>query len=371
MKLVIFGLTMSSSWGNGHATLWRSLCRAWIDRGHEFVFFEKDVPYYANRRDLTHIPGAQLILYSSWADVLSEARRQLDESDVGMVTSYCPDGIEATEELLFSRTPLRVYYDLDTPVTLDRWLKGEKLSYIGERGLADFDLVLSYTGGKALEEVKRVLWAKKSAPLYGSVDPHFHKPVPVVENYRCHLSYLGTYAEDRQTSLERYFIEPARRLPSYKFLIGGSMYPLQFPWQNNIFFIRHVPPQEHSAFYSSSNFTLNITRRSMANMGYCPSGRLFEAAACGVPIVSDWWEGLDEFFLPGQEIFIVKTSEEMLDILNLPWEQRSLIAESARIRALTEHSAEKRAEELESILEKSLKSVSYEPTKNKRTVEVT
>jgi spore maturation protein CgeB len=147
MKLVIFGLTVSSSWGNGHATLWRGLIRALIARGNEVVFCERDVPYYAMHRDLFEIDGGELLLYKEWEDVLPVARRHLDEADVGIVTSYCPDGAEASEEVLGSGARVRSFYDLDTPVTLELLRGGERVGYLPERGLGDFDVVLSYTGG--------------------------------------------------------------------------------------------------------------------------------------------------------------------------------------------------------------------------------
>ena len=355
MKLIIFGLTISSSWGNGHATLWRGLCRALVEHKHQVVFFERDVPYYAAHRDLTELPGVRLYLYSDWDDALPLAKRHLAGADVGIVTSYCPDGIVASELVLSSTARLRVFYDLDTPVTLKCLKTGKSVNYVGTRGLRDFDLVLSYTGGVALEELKTKLGAKLVAPLYGSVDPEAHRPVPVAGIYRADLSYLGTYAEDRQDALNRLFIEPARRLlPRQRFLIGGAQYPVEFPWADNIFFVSHVPPPEHSAFYCSSKLTLNVTRRAMAEMGYCPSGRLFEAAACGVPILSDWWEGLDEFFESGSEIIVAHTTGDSINALAMSGGQLKKIAHRARERALDVHTAERRASELESLFEAAL-----------------
>ena len=350
MKLVIFGLSISSSWGNGHATLWRGLCRALAGRGHQIVFYERDVPYYSAHRDLTEIPGGEIVFYSDWEEALHSARRRLAEADVGIVTSYCPDGIAATEAVLSSPARLRVFYDLDTPVTLERLRNGQPVSYLGPRGLRDFDLALSYTGGAALTALKTMLGARRVATLYGSVDPAVHFPVPANERFLCDLSYLGTYAEDRQAALESLFIEPARRLPQHRFLIGGAQYPDGFPWTENMFFARHLPVSEHAAFYCSSKLTLNVTRRAMAEMGYCPSGRLFEAAVCGSPILSDWWEGLDQFFTPGEEILIARTTEEALQALETPTEELNRIARRARERALDEHSAERRARDLEDIL---------------------
>jgi spore maturation protein CgeB len=350
MKLVIFGLTISSSWGNGHATLWRGLCRELIKLGHRVVFFEHDVPYYSSHRDLYELTGGDLILYTEWHSALHLIRRHLSDADIGIVTSYCPDGLSASEEILFSKVGLSCFYDLDTPITLGRLRRGDNIGYIGDRGLVDFDVVLSFTGGSALEELKQRLGARAVYPLYGSVDPSIHRPQACSTEYLSDLSYLGTYAENRQSVLESLFIEPARRLPNKKFLIGGAQYPESFPWNHNISFVYHVPPAKHPAFYSSSRITLNVTRKEMADMGYCPSGRLFEAAACGVPILSDSWEGIDQFFSPDSEIFIARSTDEVIGILNLP--ERDLLkkAQQARERVLAQHTSEKRAKELESIL---------------------
>lgn len=352
MKLVIFGLTVSSSWGNGHATLWRGLCQALGRRGHQVVFFEKDVPYYAMHRDLAELPGGgELLLYQSWEDVLPKARRHLADADVAMVTSYCPDGIAATDLVLPSNVDVKTFYDMDTPVTLKSLAAGESLSYIGPRGLGDYDLVLSYTGGTALDQLQTRLGARRVAPLYGHVDPEVHHAVDPVDRYRADLSYLGTYAADRQAALEALFIEPARKLPHRRFLIGGAQYPADFPWADNIYFVQHMAPAEHPAFYCSSRLTLNVTRQAMAAMGYCPSGRLFEAAACGTPVLSDTWEGLDTFFTSGREILIARDSSDSIAALEMSDAELSRIARAARERTLAEHTSDARARELEALLE--------------------
>ncbi|HEY0522855.1 MAG TPA: glycosyltransferase [Stellaceae bacterium] len=355
MKFAIFGLTISSSWGNGHATLWRGLCAALRRRGHRIAFFERDVSYYAHNRDMAELPGGDLVLYDDW-DALRHgaARRHLADADVAMVTSYCPDGIAATELILDSPARLKCFYDLDTPVTLARLRDGGETGYIGPRGLRDFDLVLSYTGGAALDELKTRLGARRVAPLYGHVDPEVHRPVPPEDEYRCDLSYLGTYAEDRQAALEALFIEPARRLPERRFLIGGAQYPADFPWTPNIFFKRHMPPSAHPAFFCSSRLTLNVTRRAMAEMGYCPSGRLFEAAACGVPILTDCWDGLDAFFAPGSEMLVGRTTEDATAALELSDAELARIAQAARERTLAEHTAAQRAAGLEADLQDAM-----------------
>lgn len=352
MKIVIFGLTLSSSWGNGHATLWRGLINALSLRGHEVVFFEKDVPYYATHRDFIAFPCAQLVLYSDWAAISCVARHHIVNADATIVTSYCPDANMAAN-LSFDAGPgaLHVFYDLDTPVTLARISAGERVDYLPAAGLRGFDLVLSYTGGAALTDVRRLLGARKVVPLYGHVDPLAHRPMPGEAGPRADLSYLGTYAHDRQLKLETLFLEPARRCPAKRFMLGGSGYPDRFPWTANLWFLRHVPPARHPWFFGSSRLTLNVTRGEMAAMGYCPSGRLFEAAACGTALLSDSWEGLEQFLRPDQEVIVANTTEDAVAALDRSDEELARIARAARERVLSEHTSAHRADELIALLE--------------------
>nr|WP_295372519.1 glycosyltransferase [uncultured Sphingosinicella sp.] len=334
--------------------MWRGLIRALTAQGHEVVFFERDVPYYAGARDLHQLgEGAELILYPDWESVRARALAEARRADVAMVTSYCPDAIPASDLILEEAPGLALFYDLDTPVTLARLSAGEGVSYIPAGGLGDFDLVLSYTGGEALKALKSRLGARRVAPLYGHVDPDQHKPAQADETFRADFSYLGTYAADRQAALEALFIEPARLRPGQRFVIGGSGYPDDFPWTDNIFFVRHLPPADHPSFFCSSRLTLNVTRSDMAAMGYCPSGRLFEAAACGVPVLSDWWEGLDSFFEPGSEILIGKSTADAVAALDLDPGESERLARAARARVLDEHTSAHRARELVRLLQTS------------------
>ena len=350
MKLVIFGLTVSSSWGNGHATLWRGLCNALGRQGHQVLFFEQDVPYYASHRDLSAPENYGLILYADWSGVRARAARAIGEADVAIVTSYCPDA-QAAADLVRDSNVIKVFYDLDTAVTIETLRTNGSVSYIPREGLADFDLVLSYVGGRSLSDLRQLLGAKRTAPLYGSVDPELHRPVPRSDDYDSDLSYLGTYASDRQGALRELFLKPAERLPEKKFLVGGAQYPDDFPWNKNVWFVRHVPPAQHPAFYCSSRATLNVTRAAMANVGYCPSGRLFEAAACETPIISDWWEGLDEFFRPGQELLVAKSSDDVVAALSRPAAELREIGNRARERVMSSHTAEHRSQELLRLVE--------------------
>jgi len=219
------------------------------------------------------------------------------------------------------------------------------------RYMTAFDLVLSYVGGRALEEVKAFLDARHVAPLYGSVDPELHQPVQKSSRYCSDFSYLGTYAADRQQVLEELFLKPAHQLSGQKFLLGGAQYPEDFPWRENIWFVRHVPPRDHPAFYCSSRATLNVTRAAMASIGYCPSGRLFEAAACETPIISDSWEGIEEFFEPGRELLIAESQDDVVELLSRSADELRRIGKAARERVLASHTAEHRSRELVSALE--------------------
>jgi spore maturation protein CgeB len=318
--------------------------------GHEVTFFERDVPYYAKYRDLVWPESYNLVLYPSWADVNSVAESAVSESDVALVTSYCPDALAACD-LVLESDAVRVFYDLDTAVTLQNFRANGSVDYIPSYGLADFDLVLSYVGGRALDEVQELFGAKRVMPLYGSVDPDVHKRVAPSSQYHSDLSYLGTYAADRQSTLQTLFLDPAQRLPERKFMLGGAQYPDDFPWNENVWFVEHVPPPEHPAFYSSSKATLNVTRGAMARFGYCPSGRLFEAAACGTPVVSDSWDGLDDFFEPGREILVATSADDVVNAIELGEEELRQIGRAARERVFGAHTADHRSREFLEMVE--------------------
>jgi spore maturation protein CgeB len=351
MKVVIFGLTISSAWANGHATLWRGLCRALHAARHRVVFFERDVPYYAQHRDMTEAEWCRLILYDDWSAISDRATKELADADVGLVTSYCADARSASDLVLDSPAMRKVFYDLDSPITLAALERGEDVPYLPTGGLGDFDLVLSYAGGAALEELKRLAGARVTAPLYGSVDPDVHYPVPPVADRSNDLSYVGTYALDRQPVLEELFIAPARLRPDRRFVLAGSQYPDDFPWTPNTSYLWHLPPPDHSQLYSSSALTLNVTRAAMAAVGFCPSGRLFEATACGTPVISDWWEGLDVFFTPSDELFIARTTDDVLAAIDLPDADRHRVGRAGRERTLDCHTAAARVRQLEQLFE--------------------
>ena len=350
MKFTIFGLTISSAWGNGHATPYRGLLRALHRRGHDIDFFEKDVPYYARHRDFSSCDFCNLVLYSNWDEIRDRALRAAGESDVVMAASYCPEGARINDEVLKLCGPLRVFYDLDTPVTLEQLANGD-VEYLRADQISGFDLYLSFTGGKVLDKLEQHWGAQCVRTLHGSVDPEVHARTQPIADFACDLSYMGTYAADRQPNLEALFLEPARRSPEREFVLAGSLYPWDWSWPANVRRFDHVAPENHAALFSSSRCSLNITRQQMAQNGYCPSGRFFEAAACGTPILTDWWDGLDAFFMPGEELLVVESADDVLSALGRSDHELSRMAARARERTLAEHTAENRANELLSYIE--------------------
>ena len=351
MKIVIFGLTITSSWGNGHATTYRSLCKALAQRGHQILFIEKDVEWYRSNRDLPSPPFCTVHLYEAWNAEAAALLRHCDGADAIVVGSYFPDAIAATGALLDrGRGPL-MFYDIDTPITMTHLRAHGGSEYLDASLIPHYAAYLSFTGGPVLKELEAVFHSPRAVAFYCSVDAAMYQPTACVAEYACDLSYLGTYAPDRQPKLLRLLNETAASLPERKFLVAGPLYPQDTPWSSNVGRIVHLAPPQHPAFYSSSRFTLNLTRDDMVAAGYSPSVRLFEASACGAAIVSDAWLGLEEFLTPGEEILLADTAMEVTDILTgLSEEDRLYLGRRARERILAEHTSEHRARQFEDVI---------------------
>ena len=352
MKITIFGLTISSSWGNGHATPYRAIIRALDRMGHEVHFFEKDVPYYSSRRDFDSCSYCRLTLYSAWDEVRGHALSVAGDSDAVITASFLPEGRLINDEVLDLERPLHVFYDLDTPVTL-RNMEESGVEYLRPGQLKEFDLVMSFTGGEAVRKLEGKYGVRLARPLYGCVDPGDYLRTGPSREFACDLSYMGTYSADRQEKLNNLLLEPARRHPEKNFLLAGSLYPWQWRWPQNVQRIEHVAPADHPQFYSSSRLTLNLTRGEMAANGWCPSGRFFEAAACGTPLITDCWEGLEAFFDPEREVRVVASAEDVEETLKLPEGDLASMAAQARQRTLDEHTGEVRARQLLDYLEEA------------------
>jgi spore maturation protein CgeB len=352
VKLVVFGLSLSSSWGNGHATTYRALLRAFAARGHEVVFYEWDAPWYGGEhRDLAEPDFCRLELYGDWSRAAPRALAEAREADATLVGSYVHEGTRVIDELARAGVAPLFFYDIDTPVTAAQ-LRAGGAEYLRPDQVPLFTRYLSFTGGPFLREVvEREFGARAARPLYCSVDTRRYRPVAPDPELCADLAYMGTYAPDRQPVLERFLLEPARRLRGAQFLVAGPQYPEELEWPPNVRHLPHLPPDRHPAFYASAAWQLNATRAEMVEAGWSPSVRLFEAAACAAPLLSDAWPGIEEFFTPGVEILLPADSREVIEILcSTHPDDRAAIGEAACRRVLAEHTAERRAEELEALL---------------------
>jgi nucleoside-diphosphate-sugar epimerase/spore maturation protein CgeB len=346
LKIVILGLSLSSSWGNGHATTYRGLIRALARQEHEVLFLERDVPWYAANRDLAEPDYCRLEYYSDLAG-LERWSEEVRAADAVIVGSYVPDGVAVGRWAMATATGPVAFYDIDTPVTLAKLERGEE-EYLSASQIADYDVYFSFTGGPTLDRLENALGSPAARALYCSADTEAYAPTGGAK--RWDLSYLGTYSDDRQPVLERLLIETARRRPDLSFAVAGPQYPIDIAWPANVERIEHVPPADHAAFYSASRFTLNVTRADMVKAGFSPSIRLFEAAACETPIISDIWDGLETLFVPGAEIVLAQDADQVAVALSMDEAGRQAMAAGARRRVLEHHTADHRAHTLEAEL---------------------
>ena len=344
MKLVVLGLSLSSSWGNGHATTYRALLKAFAARGHEVLFLERDVPWYAPHRDLPDPDWCRLALYRD-VDELSRWAGEVAAADAVVVGSYVPDGVAVGRWAQRAATGVCAFYDIDTPVTLAKLARGDH-EYLSPELIPGYDLYLSFTGGPTLDLLEAQYGSPAARALYCSVDAAVYQPTGAAK--RWDLSYLGTYSDDRQPTLTRLLIDVARTAQARRFVVAGPQYPAGIDWPANVERIEHLPPADHAAFYSASRWTLNVTRADMIARGWSPSVRLFEAAACATPIVSDRWAGLDRLFAPDREIVLADTTADVLALLAR--DDAVAIGAAGRARVLAAHTAAQRAGELEGYL---------------------
>jgi spore maturation protein CgeB len=349
LDIVVLGLSITSSWGNGHATTFRSLVRELHALGHEVLFLERDLPWYADNRDMRRNPWCSVEIYDSLAELRSKFQRRIATADAVIVGSFVPDGIEVGRLVTRAATGVKAFYDIDTPVTMGKLERGD-CDYIDLELIPQYDLYLSFTGGPTLRRLEERFRSPLARPLYCSVDPHqyYAERRPA----RWDLGYLGTYSDDRQPPIEALMFNAARQWPQGRFAVFGPQYPASIRWPANVYHDDHLAPANHRAFYNQQRFTLNITRADMIQAGYSPSVRLFEAAACGTPIISDYWEGLDEFFVPGEDILIAHDSADTLRYLReMPDSERRRIGARARAAVLQKHTSAHRAAELVTYLQ--------------------
>ena len=346
MNVVILGLSITSSWGNGHATTYRALVRALAARGHDVLFLERDVPWYAENRDLPAPPYCRTSLYGSVGELEARHAGDVQSADLVIVGSYVPEGIAVIDAVLRTARGCTAFYDIDTPITLAALARDES-AYLARRQVRAFDLYLSFTGGPTLARLEERFGAARARPLYCSVDPEMYYEVPDTPK-DVDLGYLGTYSDDRQGTVDTLLRHAAEAWPEGRFVVAGPQYPESLVFPPNVARIVHLPPAAHRTFYNRQRFTLNVTRRDMIAAGYSPSVRLFEAAACGTPIISDVWDGIETLLTPGREILLAHDTADVLAALReMPEKERAAMGRQARDRVLRAHTARHRAIELE------------------------
>ena len=344
MKFVIIGLSVTSSWGNGHATTYRALLKELKALGHDILFLEKDVPWYSPHRDMPAPDFCRLSLYKTNEELKTDYKKEVAEADVVIVGSYVQQGVEVGNWAIETAKGVTAFYDIDTPVTLAK-LKRKDYEYIDPEIISKYDLYLSFSGGPILRHIEDHYGSPMARALYCSVDPDLYFPEEREKQWK--LGYLGTYSDDRQPTVQELLNKPAAQFPLERFVVAGPQYPQDFPWSKNVERINHLPPAEHRKFYNSQEFTLNVTRQDMIKAGYSPSVRLFEAAACGVPIISDYWDGIHSIFEQEKEILIARSSEEVEQYFrSISEEERKQIGENARQKVMESHTARARAKEL-------------------------
>jgi spore maturation protein CgeB len=345
LRIVFFGLSITSSWGNGHATTYRGLVRELVTRGNDVLFLERDVPWYATARDLPEPPWGRTALYSDLAELRHRHERDVRDADIVIIGSYVPEGVALGEWVRLTAGGVVAFYDIDTPITLAKLARNDG-EYLSRSLVRRYDLYLSFTGGPTLRRIARQYGSPMVRPLYCSVDPWVYFPQP--QEPRWDVGYMGTYSADRQPPLERMLGDAAREWPAGRFVIAGPLYPPDLTWPANVERIEHLPATEHRDFYNAQRFALNITRADMVAAGWSPSVRLFEAAACGVPIISDWWDGIDTILAPDTELLIARDSADTLRYAReMSESERHAVGTRARARVLAEHTAAHRAAQLE------------------------
>jgi spore maturation protein CgeB len=354
LEIVILGLSITSSWGNGHATTYRGLVRELTRRGHDVLFLEREQPWYRDNRDMPNPPFGRTEIYHGLGELKRRFARAVRDADLVIVGSYVPGGVAVGQWVTGTAEGVTAFYDIDTPVTLAKLARGET-EYLTPELISQYQLYLSFTGGPTLRRLEREYGSPIARALYCSVDPELY--FPERRAIKWDIGYLGTYSADRQPPLERLLLEPARRLPRRKFIVAGPQYPDDIAWPKNVQRTMHLEPRKHRRFYNAQRYTLNITRADMIRAGYSPSVRLFEAAACGVPIISDSWDGLETIFEPDSEILVAREPDDVVRILRQTTEaRRRALGVRARQRVLNHHTAAHRAAELESYAWEAMRS---------------
>jgi spore maturation protein CgeB len=352
MKIAFYGSSLLSSYWNGAATYYRGLLRDLARRGHEITFYEPDAYDRQAHRDVDPPDWARVMVWPATEAMALRMSEEAASADVVVKAS----GVGVFDDLLLARVmaaarpdAIKIFWDVDAAATLDE-MRAAGPAHPIRRALPSLDFVLTYGGGEPVVTAYHALGARACVPVYNALDPESHFPVPAESRFRSDLSLLANRLPDRERRIEQFFLEPALREPSRRFLLGGSGWDTR-PLPNHVKAIGHVPTRDHNAFNTSALAVLNVARDSMAAIGFSPATRVFEAAGAAACLITDAWEGIELFLRPDTEVLVARDGRDVADHLaRLTPERARSIGEAARRRVLAEHTYERRGAEVDAIL---------------------
>jgi spore maturation protein CgeB len=350
MKLFVFGSSITSSYWNGAATYYRGIYKNLHRLGHEIVFAEPDIYGRQQKRDVVEIDYAKVRVYQTPAE-LDAVLQEADTAELVIKHS----GVGADDEFLESavlslRTSWRkiAFWDVDAPATLARVRENPNDPFC--KLIPEFDFIFTYGGGVPVIEHYLALGAKNCTPIYNGLDQETHHPVPPSSELSCDLAFVGHRLPDREKRVEQYFLTAAESAPDLHFILGGEGWgSRRLP--KNVRWIGHVATPKHNLVNCSARMVLNINRDSMAELGFSPPTRVFEAAGSGACLITDSWPGIEQFFVPGGEILVAESADDVVyHLRNTAVAQGAKIGAAMRDRAVREHSYQSRVQALDRIL---------------------
>ena len=351
MKIAFYGSSLLSSWWNGAATYYRGLLRDLAGRGHDITFYEPDAYERQDHRDMDPPDWASSVVYPATAGGLRSVLAEAGEADVVVKAS----GVGVFDDELIagiidhaSPRALKIFWDVDAAATLEEMRRDA--DHPVRRALGSLDLVLTYGGGPPVVSAYEGFGAARCVPIYNALDPSTHFPVEPDSRFAADLSFLGNRLPDREARVERFFLEPAAALPDHRFLIGGNGWESK-GLPSNVRHLGHVFTHEHNAFNCTPLAVLNVARDSMADVGFSPATRVFEAVGAAACLITDAWEGIDMFLKPDEEVLVARDGRDVADLLrNLTPEKARAIGQAGLRRALDEHTYAHRGAQVDTLL---------------------
>ncbi|WP_173932727.1 glycosyltransferase [Chelativorans sp. Marseille-P2723] len=350
-KIAFYGSSLLSSYWNGAATYYRGLIRQLAKLGYDVTFYEPNVYERQKHRDICPPTWCKVVVYDGTREALREVAARARDADVVVKASGVGFEDEALMDLVMAAArpgALKIYWDVDAPATLAELQNAE--DHPLRRQLAGIDLVLTYGGGDPVVYGYRGVGARECVPIYNALDPDSHHPVRPETRFICDLAFLGNRLPDREARVDEFFFGVAARLPGQAFILGGSGW-MDKPMPENVRYVGHVSTRDHNTFNVTPKAVLNISRSSMAENGFSPATRVFEAAGAGACLITDAWVGLDFFLKEGEEVLAARDGEDVAEILaSLTPEKAKAIGGRARQRVLKDHTYAQRAAEVDRII---------------------